>query len=43
MGSPANNRAYSGKRDDIVRPFGIGFVVLALTPLVMLPMASIFY
>ncbi len=43
MSSPINNRIYSGQRTDIVRPFGIGFVVLAMTPLVMLPMASIFF
>lgn len=27
----------------MVRPLGIGFVILAMTPLVMLPLASIFY
>ncbi len=38
-----NNRPYSRQQTDFVRPFGIGFVVLAMMPLVILPLASIFY
>ncbi|MFN0109653.1 MAG: ABC transporter permease [Blastocatellia bacterium] len=38
----ANNNP-AKQRADIVRPLGIGFVVLAMMPLVMLPLASIFY
>lgn len=43
MNASMNNRPYSGQQTDLVRPFGIGFVVLAMMPLVMLPLASIFY
>lgn len=46
MSASTNNQdsgRVSGQRADIVRPFGIGFVVLAMMPLVMLPLASIFY
>lgn len=43
MNATMNNRPYSGQQTDVVRPFGIGFVVLAMMPLVILPLASIFY
>ena len=43
MNATFNNQPYSGRQTDFVRPFGIGFVVLAMMPLVILPLASIFY
>jgi sulfate transport system permease protein len=43
MNATAYNKPFSGQHSDIVRPFGIGFVVLAMMPLVILPLASIFY
>ncbi|MFN0087968.1 MAG: ABC transporter permease [Blastocatellia bacterium] len=38
----AASRALSGRRGDLVRPVGIGFIVMAMMPLVILPLASIF-
>lgn len=43
MNATMNNRPYSRQQTDVVRPLGIGFVVLAMMPLVILPLASIFY
>ena len=43
MSVTAYNKPFSEQRNDVVRPFGIGFVVLAMMPLVILPLASIFY
>lgn len=43
MNATTNNQSFSRQRTDPVRPFGISFVVLAMTPLVILPLASIFF
>ncbi|MBS1790656.1 MAG: ABC transporter permease [Acidobacteria bacterium] len=43
MNATTSNQPFSRQRTDPVRPFGIGFVVLAMMPLVILPLASIFF
>ena len=43
MNATTSNHPFSRQRTDPVRPFGISFVVLAMTPLVILPLASIFF
>jgi sulfate transport system permease protein len=43
MASPSRRvERLPGPHGDIVRPIGIGFILLAMTPLVILPLASIF-
>ncbi len=43
MASPSRRLGrVANPRGDIVRPIGIGFILLAMTPLVILPLASIF-
>ena len=43
MGSPSRRvERLASPHGDIVRPVGIGFILLAMTPLVILPLASIF-
>lgn len=43
MNATTSKESFSRQRTDPVRPFGISFVVLAMTPLVILPLASIFF
>ncbi|MDQ3010579.1 MAG: ABC transporter permease [Acidobacteriota bacterium] len=43
MGTANHSRILPGRRADAVRPLGISFILLAMMPLVLLPLASIFF
>lgn len=43
MGTATPNRILPGRRADVVRPLGISFILMAMMPLVLLPLASIFF
>ncbi len=43
MGTATHNRILPGRRADVVRPLGISFILMAMMPLVLLPLASIFF
>src|SRR5690242_1682973 len=43
MGTAIHNRAVAGHRADAMRPIGISFVLMAMMPLIILPLASIFF
>jgi sulfate transport system permease protein len=42
MGATSHSGTLPGQNADVVRPMGISFIVLAMMPLVILPLASIF-
>jgi sulfate transport system permease protein len=42
MGAASHSGTLPGQHADVVRPMGISFIVLAMMPLVILPLASIF-
>lgn len=42
MNAASHSRTFPGRHADVVRPMGIGFIVIAMMPLVILPLASIF-
>ncbi len=42
MNTATQSRTVPGQHADVVRPLGISFIVLAMMPLVILPLASIF-
>ncbi|HMV46708.1 MAG TPA: ABC transporter permease [Blastocatellia bacterium] len=42
MNTATQSRTLPGQHADVVRPLGISFIVLAMMPLVILPLASIF-
>ncbi|HEY8460193.1 MAG TPA: hypothetical protein VIM99_07420, partial [Blastocatellia bacterium] len=43
LSSPSRRQDHHATpRGDVARPLGIGFILMAMTPLVILPLASIF-
>jgi sulfate transport system permease protein len=43
MSAATHNRAVAGYRTDAMRPIGISFILMAMMPLIILPLASIFF
>jgi len=43
MSTSSNNRPPAKRRADVVRPIGISFILIAMTPLIILPLTSIFF
>src|SRR5689334_9203615 len=43
MGTTTYNGVPAGRRGDVMRPVGISFILMAMMPLIILPLASIFF